>query len=82
MNIEQLRNVLSEQILDLRAGKRDVARANAMCNTAGKVIGCVRLELEYAKMMGVKPEMRFISDRKAELPKLPKEAKPKKLPKK
>ena len=61
MNIEKMRTILSEQLVQLRSGKKDVKVANAMCNTAGKIIGCIRLELEYAKLIGATPTMKFLS---------------------
>lgn len=60
MNIEILRSMLAEQMVRLKSGKADPKHVNAMCNAAGKVIGSVRLELEYARMLGVTPAISFI----------------------
>ena len=60
MNIRELREVLSQQMLALRDGKADPKRANAIVNAAGKIIASVRLELDYAKMLGVKPNIPLL----------------------
>jgi hypothetical protein len=61
VNTEQIRKVLSDQITGINSGKVDPKRANALCNTVGKFISCVRLELEHARMLGVKPRAKAIS---------------------
>jgi hypothetical protein len=59
VNIEQ---VLKEQLMELRAGTVDVKRANAVCNTAGKYLGFVRVKMDLMKMAGAKPNAKFLAD--------------------
>lgn len=73
MNAEMLRAMLAEQMTNLRAGSADPKQVNAMVNAAGKIISSVKLELEYARMIGVTPVIPFISQRdKGALAPLPK----------
>jgi hypothetical protein len=60
MNIVELRSMLAEQMIALKNGKADPKHVNAMVNAAGKIIGSVRLELEYARMVGVTPTIPLI----------------------
>jgi uncharacterized ParB-like nuclease family protein len=60
MNAIELREVLTSQINLLKAGKADPKQVNAIVNAAGKVIASVRLEMEYARMIGVLPSIDFI----------------------
>lgn len=64
MNLEKLRGMLAEQMDKLRAGNADVKNVNAMVNAAGKVIASVRLELDYAKMIGITPSVPFMLQNK------------------
>ncbi len=60
MNVEDLRDMLAGQMLLLKRGKSDPKLVNAMVNAAGKVLASVRLELDYAKMIGAQPCSSFI----------------------
>lgn len=63
MNIKQLREMLSEQMIRLHSGKGDPKQANAIVNAAGKIIATVRLEMEYARLVNEKaqkPRIPFI----------------------
>ena len=62
MKLETIMRSLGNQIAGIEAGKIDPKRANALCNTVGKYIGCVRVNMELAKMLGVKPQIKPISD--------------------
>lgn len=65
MNLHQLRDVLADEIYKLRSKKTKPQRTNAVCNAAGKILGSVRLEMDYCKMIGAKPSMKFIGASKA-----------------
>lgn len=63
MNVEKMQSMLAAQMEKLHAGKGDPKHVNAMCNAAGKFIGSVRLQLEYARMIGVTPVIPAITQR-------------------
>lgn len=68
MNIDSMREMLVAQMELLKAGDGDPARINAMVNAAGKIISSVRLEMEYARMIGAKPLIPFIGNRSGGAP--------------
>jgi hypothetical protein len=57
MNVQELRETLSKQIILLRDGKAEPKNVNAIVNAAGKVLSSIRLEMEYARMLGVIPRI-------------------------
>jgi hypothetical protein len=59
-NIEQLRDQLLDVFLETRAGTTKHYVAKETTNTAGKILGSIKLELEYAAMRGEKPEIAFL----------------------
>lgn len=59
-NINDLREILSQEIDKLREGKTTPASINAITNATGKIFSSIKLELEYAKILGEKPDIRFI----------------------
>lgn len=61
LNAGDLRVILSDQIRDLREGKATAQNVNALCNAVGKIISTVKLELEYAKLVGVTPRVDFLA---------------------
>lgn len=56
----QLRDVVLEQIKDLKEGKSTPKMANAVANLAGKALHTARAELEYARLLGEKPDIPFL----------------------
>ena len=59
-NINDLREILSEEIDKLRAGKTTPANINAITNATGKIFSSVKLEMEYAKILGEKPDIKYL----------------------
>lgn len=59
-NIEQLRNDLISNIDDIKSGQLPVKEAEAITNTAGKVLNTLMAELKYADMRQEKPEIPFL----------------------
>lgn len=59
-NINDLREILSEEIDKLRKGDTTPAAINAITNATGKIFSSIKLEMEYAKILGEKPDIRFI----------------------
>lgn len=64
MNVIELREVLTDQLTKLKAGKADVKTANAMVNAAARIMGSVKLEMDYAKMHSEKAEIEFMKPKK------------------
>lgn len=60
-NITALRNELLEVFDGLRSGKIKPPMAKEVNNTAGKIIGSCKVQLEYCKLAQVKPEIPFLS---------------------
>lgn len=59
-DINELRTILCEEIDNLRSGNTTPANVNAITNATGKILSSVKLEMEYAKLTGKKPEVSFI----------------------
>lgn len=58
--MNQLRDILCEEIDSLRDKKTTAANVNAVVNATGKILTTVKMEIEYAKVMGRRPLMSFI----------------------
>jgi hypothetical protein len=58
--VAELRNILSEEITKLRKGETTPAAINAITNATGKIFSSVKLEMEYAKLIGAKPDIDFV----------------------
>lgn len=59
-NITALRDELLEVFDGLRSGKIKPPMAKEVNNTAGKIIGSCKVQLEFHKLAGTKPEIRFL----------------------
>ena len=60
-NIEELRKSLLQNYEDMKAKKMNLATGKQLANTAGKIISSVKIELEYSKMKGEKPNIDFLN---------------------
>ena len=49
LNIEELREVMSDQIRDVKSGKGDLAVADSLANMTGKILKSVALEISYSE---------------------------------
>lgn len=63
-NINDLREILSQEIDKLREGKTTPASINAITNATGKIFSSIKLQMEYAKLLGEKPDIKFIGSSK------------------
>lgn len=63
-DITGLRNELLDLFDKLRSGRVKPAMAKEINNTAGKVIGSVKVQLEYCKLAQIKPDIAFIQSGK------------------
>ncbi len=57
---DDLRDILSEEIDKLRVGKTTTSNVQAIVNATGKFLSTAKVEMEYAKMIGKKPNFTFI----------------------
>jgi hypothetical protein len=60
-NIEALRQSLLEAYTMLRQDPKRVVQVGELANTAGKVIGTLKLELEYANLRKETPNIAFLN---------------------
>lgn len=60
-NINELTQYMLGVVQDIRLGKLDPRAAKELNNAAGKAMGTVRLQLDYAKLRKEKPEIPFLS---------------------
>ena len=59
-NIKELRDDLLKVYAGLRTGKTTASEAKEATNTAGKVISSCKVQMEYSKLKGEKPEVEFL----------------------
>lgn len=59
-NINALREDLIDAYESLKADPRRVVQVAELANTAGKIIGSVKIELEYALLKKERPNLPFL----------------------
>lgn len=59
-NITELRDELLRVFDELRNGKMKPPMAKEINNTAGKIIGSCKVQLELHKLTGSKPSIKFL----------------------
>ena len=64
-NINDLRAILSDEINRIRSGETTAANVNAIVNASGKILGSIKTEIEYNKLLGKVPEIGFIPTEKS-----------------
>lgn len=70
-NIQELRDSLLSNIKEIKSGDLPVKEAEAITNTAGKVLNTVLAELKYSEMRQEKPEIEFLmNDKQIEIRRL------------
>lgn len=52
LSLDDLRAILSDEILKIREGNATAASVNAISNATGKILSSVKLQMEYYKMTG------------------------------
>lgn len=65
-NITELRNSLLSNIEGIKTGSLPVKEAEAITNTAGKVLNSLVVELKYAEMKKEKPNIAFLESKHQE----------------
>jgi hypothetical protein len=58
--MHDLREMLSQEIDNIRDKKTTPGAVNAICNATGKFLSTIKLEMEFAKMFGKQPTGSFI----------------------
>jgi hypothetical protein len=59
--VNDLRMILADEIKKIRAGETTAANVNAVVNASGKIFTSIKMELEYAKLIGHTPNIPFIA---------------------
>lgn len=52
LNLNDIREMLSAEIGKLQGGETTAANLNAITNATGKLLGTVKLEMEFYKLVG------------------------------
>lgn len=52
---EELKNILAENIDDLKSDRIEARKANSICSNARAIVAIVRTELQFAKLTGNQP---------------------------
>lgn len=63
-DIVSLRDELATMYDNVKANKVDADQAKMLTNVAGKIIGSLRVELEYAALNGEEPDIEFLKKSK------------------
>ena len=63
--VNDMRVMLTEEIIKLRNGETNAANVNAIVNATGKILSTVKMEIEYNKLLGKVPTITFIQVGKA-----------------
>jgi hypothetical protein len=58
--MSEIRDILCEEIDRVRSGRAKVAEVNTIIKATQVLLGSVKMELDYAKTLGKKPDMKFI----------------------
>lgn len=58
-SMSDIRELLAEQMDALKQEKTTAATVNAMCNATGKFLATIKLEMEFARLVGKQPQGTF-----------------------
>lgn len=64
-SLEELNLIMSEQIDAILAGERSGSQADSITNTIGKMFTGVKLQLEYARLLGRTPVIGMLESNEA-----------------
>lgn len=59
-NIEDLRNSLCTLFEEIKTGDVDVKKASEMNNSAGKIIGSLKVQIDYAALRKERPKIDYL----------------------
>ena len=60
MSLDEIRAVLADEIRKIRDGETTAANVNAISNATGKILSTVKIEMEYAKLLGHTPHIPIL----------------------
>lgn len=60
LNMQELREALSDQVIRLQKDKTTPGKANAVTNACGKILSSIKLEMEYYKSIGKSQKIKFL----------------------
>jgi hypothetical protein len=63
-NMSEIRDILCEEIDRVRSGRAKVNEVNTIIKATNVLLTTVKMELDYAKLLGKKPDMKFIDEPK------------------
>ncbi|MCH8047687.1 MAG: hypothetical protein IID44_28675 [Planctomycetes bacterium] len=58
--MNELRAILADEIKKIRDGETTAANVNAVSNATGKILSTVKIEMEYAKLLGRAPHIPLL----------------------
>ena len=61
MTLDELRSVLTDEIYKIRNGQSTAASVNAISNATGKILSSVKLQMEYYRLTGQKPDIPLLA---------------------
>ena len=61
LSVNSIRNLLWDEIHELRTGHTSAANLSALTNATGKILSTVVLQIKLAEMTGQKPDLEMIS---------------------
>jgi hypothetical protein len=59
-NVKELRDSLTENYAQIKAGKMSVEKGNALAKTAGKILNTCKMELQYNESINEKRRIEFL----------------------
>lgn len=59
-NITELRQSLADNYEKMKANEMELKMGKELANTAGKIIGSLKVELEHNQLMGIKKDISFL----------------------
>lgn len=62
-NVMELQKELSDLFINLKEGDVEPKVASEMNNTAGKIINSIKVQLEYATLIGKTPNVKFLNEK-------------------
>jgi len=62
-NIKELRDSLAENYEQMKERKMSLKLGKELANTAGKLLGTLKVELEYNKLTDTKPDIDFLKSK-------------------
>ena len=61
LSLGNIREVLWEEVAQLKSGNTSPANVNAICNATGKILSSVKIEMEFAKLTGQAPRIDMLA---------------------